>query len=70
MSKDDELFGSVTQNMRAFQPGVNGPFSQSQTSFNLSVNNLKPETSTSIDLGYRFKRPGFQIARRLPCRFQ
>ncbi len=60
MSKDDELFGSVTQNMRAFQPGVNGPFSQSQTSFNLSVNNLKPETSTSIDLGYRFKRPGFQ----------
>jgi iron complex outermembrane receptor protein len=60
LSKNDELFASVTENMRAYQPGVNGPFSQNQAAFNLSVNNLKPETSTSIDLGYRFKRSDFQ----------
>lgn len=60
VTKDDEVFASITENMRAFQPGVSGPFSQSQTAFNSSVNSLKPETSTSLDLGYRFKRSDFQ----------
>ena len=55
LSKNNELFASVSQNMRAFQPGVDGPFSQTQASFNLSSANLKPETSTTFDSGYRFK---------------
>lgn len=60
LSKEDEIFASITENMRAYQPGVSGPFSQTQTAFNTSVTQLKPETSTSIDLGYRFKRSDIQ----------
>lgn len=60
LNKNDELFASASQNMRAFQPGVNGPFSQSQTAFNLGTPNLNPETSTTVDLGVRFKRDALQ----------
>ena len=55
LSKNDELFASLTQNMRAFQPGVTGPFGQTQVAFNAGTPNLKPETSTTLDMGYRFK---------------
>jgi iron complex outermembrane receptor protein len=60
LNKDDELFASASQNMRAYQPGVSGPFSQSQSAFNLGTPKLKPETSTSVDLGVRFKRDALQ----------
>ncbi|MDB5909324.1 MAG: tonB-dependent Receptor Plug domain protein [Massilia sp.] len=56
----DELFVSASQNMRAYQPGVNGPFSQTQAAFNVSTPNLKPETSTTVDVGVRFKRDALQ----------
>ncbi|MDO8177488.1 MAG: TonB-dependent receptor [Undibacterium sp.] len=59
LNKNDEIFSSLSQNMRAYQPGVNGPFSQTQVAFNLSAATIKPETSTSLDLGYRFKRDNF-----------
>jgi iron complex outermembrane receptor protein len=59
LSADDEVFASASKNMRAFQPGVNGPFSQTQVAFNAGIPNLKPETSVNVDLGYRFKRPSF-----------
>ena len=60
LTRDDEVFASASRNMRAFQPGVNGPFSQTNANFALSQPNLKPETSTSLDLGYRFKRADVQ----------
>ncbi|WP_229257087.1 TonB-dependent receptor [Duganella lactea] len=60
LSQDDEVFGSASKNMRAFQPGVAGPFSQTQAAYDAGIANLKPETSTNIDLGYRFKRANFQ----------
>lgn len=60
LNKNDELFASASQNMRAFQPGVSGPFSQSQTAFDVGTPDLKPETSTSVDLGVRFKRDALQ----------
>lgn len=60
LTKNDEVFASIAENMRAFQPGVSGPFSQSQTAFNAGIANLKPETSTTYDLGYRFKRANLQ----------
>ncbi|WP_423681242.1 TonB-dependent receptor [Undibacterium sp. WLHG33] len=55
LTKSDELFLSYSENMRAYQPGVSGPFSQTQTAFNLSAGSIKPETSKTIDAGYRFK---------------
>jgi iron complex outermembrane recepter protein len=60
LSADDEVFASASKNMRAHQPGVGGPFSQTQDAYNAGVANLKPETSTNIDLGYRFKRAAIQ----------
>lgn len=56
----DELFASASKNLRAYQPGVNGPFSQTQQAFDLGMPNLKPETSTTVDLGLRFKRDALQ----------
>lgn len=60
LTSDDEVFGSASKNMRAHQPGVGGPFSQTQAAYNAGVANLKPETSTNVDLGYRFKRASLQ----------
>lgn len=60
ISKDDEVFASASKNMRAFQPGVSGPFSQTQVAFDAGVSKLKPETSVNLDLGYRFKRADIQ----------
>ena len=57
---DDEVFASASKNMRAHQPGVTGPFSQTQAAFNAGVAGLKPETSVNVDLGYRFKRANLQ----------
>lgn len=50
-----EMFASVSQNMRAYQPGVNGPFSQTPAAFAAGLPNLRPETSTSYEVGYRYK---------------
>lgn len=60
LGADDEVFASASKNMRAFQPGVGGPFSQTQAAYAAGVGNLKPETSTNVDLGYRFKRAAVQ----------
>lgn len=60
LNQSDEIFTSFSNNMRAYQPGVNGPFSQTQQAFDLNVSQLKPETSTTIDLGMRFKRDAVQ----------
>jgi iron complex outermembrane receptor protein len=55
-----EAFLSLSQNMRAYQPGVNGPFSQTAAAFAAGLPNLKPETSTSYEVGYRFKGDSLQ----------
>ncbi|MET3134380.1 iron complex outermembrane receptor protein [Oxalobacteraceae bacterium GrIS 1.11] len=60
LSKNDELFASASENMRAYQPGSSGPFSQSQGAFDQGTPNLKPETSTTYDLGWRFKHDAVQ----------
>jgi iron complex outermembrane receptor protein len=60
INRDLEVFTSVSKTMRAFQPGVDGPFSQTQTAYNANVNNLKPETSTNFDLGLRFQQDAVQ----------
>ncbi|MES2299121.1 MAG: TonB-dependent receptor [Pseudomonadota bacterium] len=56
LNSHDEVFTSISRNLRAFEPGVYGQFSQSQAAFDANGYKLKPETSISIDLGYRFKR--------------
>jgi iron complex outermembrane receptor protein len=60
LNRNDELFASASQSMRAFQPGVNGPFSQKETAFIVSAADLKPETAITLDFGMRFKRDALQ----------
>jgi iron complex outermembrane receptor protein len=60
LSKRDDVFVSLAKNMRAYQPGLDGPFGTSQAAFDAAKANLKPETSTTVDLGYRFQRDGMQ----------
>lgn len=62
LKKFGEIFLSVAKNSRAFQPGVTGPFAQSQVAFNRSLRDLKPETSVSTDLGYRFHTDSLQAS--------
>ena len=62
VSSHDEIFGSASKNLRAFQPGVSGPFSQTQTAFNAGTPNLQPETSVNVDFGVRFRREALQAS--------
>ncbi|WP_338764080.1 TonB-dependent receptor [Massilia sp. METH4] len=60
LSRSDELFASAAKNMRSYQPGVNGPFSQTRAGYALSIASLRPETSKTFDAGIRFKRDAVQ----------
>jgi iron complex outermembrane receptor protein len=54
----NEVFANVAQNIRAFQTGGPGfgtsPWGTSQAGFNTLTHNLKPESSWSEELGYRY----------------
>jgi iron complex outermembrane receptor protein len=60
LSDATEVFASASQNMRAYQPGVNGPFSQTQAGFDAIKDTLKPELSESYEVGYRYKGDAMQ----------
>lgn len=59
LNDDNELFASYTQNMRAYaSSATEGPFATTQAGF--QGLDLKPETSTTYELGFRTKSPVFQ----------
>ncbi|WP_447953856.1 TonB-dependent receptor [Sphingopyxis chilensis] len=59
LNDDNELFASYTENMRAFESSATGgPFATTQAGFDAL--DLKPETSTTWELGFRTKSPRFQ----------
>lgn len=59
VNDDNELFASYTENMRAFESSATGgPFATTQAGFDAL--DLKPETSTTYELGFRTKSPRFQ----------
>ncbi|MGB8517504.1 MAG: TonB-dependent receptor [Gallionella sp.] len=60
LNDTSEVFGSASQNMRAYQPGVNGPFSQTPAAFTAGLPGLKPETSDNFEVGYRYKGDSLQ----------
>lgn len=62
LSDASEVFASYTQNMRAYQPGVGGQFNQTQAAFDANTPNMKPETSTTVESGYRFKNETLQAS--------
>lgn len=62
LNETGEVFASASQNMRAYQPGVNGPFSQTPAAFAAGLPTLKPETSTNYEIGYRYKGDAVQAS--------
>ena len=59
LNDDNELFASYTQNMRAFESSATGgPFATTQAGFDAL--DLRPETSTTYELGFRTKSRVFQ----------
>jgi iron complex outermembrane receptor protein len=61
IAEGSEVFASFARNMRAYVSSVtSGPFSTTQAGFNAIADNLKPETSNTYELGYRFQGDRFQ----------
>lgn len=59
LNGDNEVFASYTENMRAFESSATGgPFATTQAGFDAL--DLKPETSTTYELGFRTKSRRFQ----------
>lgn len=50
-----EFFANYAENMRAFQSSFRGPFGTTQVGFEAIKDTLKPETSRTIEGGWRFK---------------
>lgn len=51
----NEVFADYSKNQRAFvSAATNGPFSTTQPGFDAIKNTLKPETSQTVEAGYRF----------------
>ena len=59
LDAQNELFAGYAENMRAFQAAGTGasPFSTSTAGFNAIANTLKPETSTTLEGGWRLNTP-------------
>ncbi len=55
LNREVDLFASLARNMRAFEAGVYGQFSQSQEAFDQGARKLRPETSVTADAGVRFQ---------------
>lgn len=57
-----EVFGDVTRNMRAFIAAATGasPFATTLDGFNAIRDTLKPETSTTWEVGYRYNAGALQ----------
>lgn len=56
LTPDHQLFLSYSENMGAFQSAAtSGPFSASQAGFDAIKDTLKPETSETIEGGWRFR---------------
>lgn len=55
LSRTDELFASVSKNMRAYQGAATGttPFATTQAGFDAIKGSLRPETSTNLEGGWR-----------------
>jgi len=55
LSRSDELFTSVSKNMRAYQGAATGttPFATTQAGFDAIKGSLRPETSTNFEAGWR-----------------
>ena len=57
LNDNSEIFGAAARNVRAFIGSATGtsPFSTTQAAFEQIRNTIKPEMSTTLELGWRFR---------------
>lgn len=56
LAQGQEIFGQVAENARAFvSSATSGPFSTTAAGFAAIRDQLEPETSTTVELGWRFR---------------
>ncbi len=61
ITNEHQIFGSYAENMRAFESsGTGGPFSTTAEAFNKIRGTLEPESSRTVELGWRFRVERFQ----------
>ncbi len=61
LSDSHELFGGYAENVRAFVSAATaGPFSTTQAGFDAIRDSLAPETSQTVELGWRFRNATLQ----------
>jgi iron complex outermembrane receptor protein len=60
LNSDSEVFGDIAKNVRTFVGSATaGPFSTSAAGFAAIRDSLEPETSTTVEAGWRFRGPSF-----------
>ncbi|MCE4553829.1 TonB-dependent receptor domain-containing protein [Roseateles cellulosilyticus] len=64
LTRSDELFTSVSKNMRAYQGAATGttPFATTQVGFDAIKGSLRPETSTNFEAGWRTSAKLYEAA--------
>jgi iron complex outermembrane receptor protein len=62
LTTEHEIFVSFAKNARLFSEGRSGPFDTTQNVFSQTVTALKPEQSTTVDLGWRMKQNTLQAS--------
>jgi iron complex outermembrane receptor protein len=62
LDQSNELFASAAQNMRAYPAAATGdsPFATSAAGFAAIKDTLKPETSTTLEAGWRHRQDGIE----------
>lgn len=62
LNEHSDVFANYAENQAAFRPGVNGAWSLTQASFDLSRANARPEQSQTLELGWRYGDDRYQLS--------
>jgi iron complex outermembrane recepter protein len=62
LNEGNEIFGSFAKNIAAYALGVGSPFNVPQAAFDASAQNLKPEQSRTLELGWRGYGQGYEAS--------
>jgi len=62
LNERSDVFANYAENQAAFRPGVNGAWSLTQASFDLSRASAKPEQSKTLELGWRYGDGHYQLS--------
>lgn len=65
LNERSDIFANYAENQVAFRAGVNGAWSLKQAQFDAGRDKAKPETSRSLEVGYRTGNDDYQVSATL-----